>query len=473
MQRVIQRVSIATSKFFSGPGLICLAACNLCLLVYVALPYDSKTKTKTAHRNAWNFFENRITCGGSYGWDYEGPPCPQPTWEPAWRLNQSTAIQSRANNVWYDPVKASSWGLITFDWQNAADLWQDVIPHDCEERLEEQCRRIKALGTGTKCFVYRQMELSLQWMKTTREAQTEGNKSMYLQVKNSSFCDAAPPCNVATFHQCTSGYCPPCKAHAPVQEENCPYCCNFSSVYNEPIGGKWPHGLSPAHGNNALQDGQFFFDFRNPDVQKFWAEEVILGAVRSQNVDGLFIDDPAGYGSEHPAIQPAVQLSAEDIAALQVKTQEAWNYALEKLVPLGKYVWQAFEAVPPGPSAESSELCEEWMRAQCFRAANSSAVIYAGPSTTDLNSASLQIAGFLVTRGPYSYIAADPAIIEGRNSSDPFYQLFQQDFGSPLQSCMEPEQGLFTRLWERGKLSVDCRNLSFSSYSYSATSEII
>ena len=33
-----------------------------------------------------------ITCGGNYGRSFreQGPPCPPPTWEPAWPLNQST-----------------------------------------------------------------------------------------------------------------------------------------------------------------------------------------------------------------------------------------------------------------------------------------------------------------------------------------------------------------------------------------------
>lgn len=105
-------------------------------------------------------------------------------------------------------------------------------------------------------MVYRQTELSLQWQKTCREAQTEANASMYLQFKDQTTCDAAPPCDIAAFHMNTGWALVPCNKTAPLTAPNCAYCCNFSSVYNEPIGGQWPHGLKPAAGDNALGDGQ-------------------------------------------------------------------------------------------------------------------------------------------------------------------------------------------------------------------------
>ena len=37
---------------------------------------------------------------------------------------------------------------MTFDWADGGDIWQDVHPHDNEEVLMEQCKRVKALGTG-------------------------------------------------------------------------------------------------------------------------------------------------------------------------------------------------------------------------------------------------------------------------------------------------------------------------------------
>ena len=191
--------------------------------------------------------EVRTTCGGGYGWGGNARPCTDPTWAPEWALNVSTQIASLQNATgYYNAARAAAWGLVTFDWGDGRGIWQDQHPHDDEEVLAEQCRRVKALGTGTKCMVYRQTELAVQWDKSCRLAMTSANASLYLQFKTKALCDAAPPCSVAAFHQANSG-APliPCNSTAPVAAPNCAYCCNFSSaavtgVYNEPVGGEWP-----------------------------------------------------------------------------------------------------------------------------------------------------------------------------------------------------------------------------------------
>ena len=35
----------------------------------------------------------------------------------------------------------------------------------------------------------------------------------------------------------------------------------------------------------------------------YWAQSVAGGAVQNEFVDGIFTDDPAGYGQEHPSIR--------------------------------------------------------------------------------------------------------------------------------------------------------------------------
>ena len=123
-----------------------------------------------------------------------------------------------------------------------------------------------------------------------------------------------------------------------------PFCCNFSDsgngVYNEPIGGQWPPGLKPAAGNNALGDGQLFFDFRNASTVEFWVTKLALGAVTglaADAVDGLFVDDPAGFGQEHTQMQSAVQLTPAEISDVQIGTQKAYTQALRLFIPRQKY----------------------------------------------------------------------------------------------------------------------------------------
>ena len=96
------------------------------------------------------------------------------------------------------------------------------------------------------------------------------------------------------------------------------------------------------------------------------------------------------------------------------------------------------------------------MREQCGRPANQSALMYPAPSHTSLSAANLSLAAFLVTRGPFSYMAADQGTVEGRDRANPFFRLFQLDVGHPLGSCVESGTGRFTRAWSRGVASVDC-----------------
>ena len=184
--------------------------------------------------------------------------------------------------------------------------------------------------------------------------------------------------------------------------------------------------------------------------------KLALGAVATDAVDGLFVDDPAGYGQEHPSLQGAVQLSPVEIAALQAGTQTAYSRALDLLIPLGKYYWNAFRGVPAGPSATDTAACASWMRVQCARPANESAVMYPPPSATNLSSASLSLAAFLVTRGAHSYIAADIKTIQGRDASNPFYRLFQLPVGEPTGACVQTGDAIFQRNWTDGSASVDC-----------------
>ena len=58
---------------------------------------------------------------------------------------------------------------------------------------------LQAQGTGTRCMVYRNNELALQWQESSRAVMTEEyvDKGWFLRFKNQSMCDAAAPCNVA------------------------------------------------------------------------------------------------------------------------------------------------------------------------------------------------------------------------------------------------------------------------------------
>ena len=407
--------------------------------------------------------EKRITCGGGYGWSVSARACPPPQWEPRWAMNLSTVTESAANiSGFYDAEKASQWGVITMDWQDGAALWQDALPgHTGEEVLAEQCKRIKAHGTGTRCMVYRQNELAVQWQESSRAAMTQANvdAGWFLKFKTRALCESAADCDDAAYHNKNGGGpLIPCKKPATLSEPNCAYCCNFTKhnstgVYNEPLGGPWQgHGPynTTRFGHNALGDAQLFWDFRNPDVQEWVAEKVLINATSSEYVDGLFVDDPAGYGQEHPAIQSVVQLTPVEVAALQLGTQEAWLKTLGTLLPRKKYIMQAYSNVA-FPSGATPVACASWMRQQCAVLANESTSIFVVGH--DVN---MSVAAFLVARGPFSLITMSKAVIEGRNWSDPEYRSYRLDTGAPTGGCVEAPTSVFSRSWTKGRAAVDC-----------------
>jgi hypothetical protein len=364
-----------------------------------------------------------------------------------------------------DSKNASRWGWINFDWSDANAVWQNNHPHDNEAVLVEQCKMVKAEGTGTRCMVYRNNELALQWQETSRAVMTEEyvDKGWFLRFKNQSSCDAAAPCNIAAFHNILNQSAPliPCNKTAPVADPNCCYCCNFTRAYNEPIGGAWPPAPASNRtrfGDNALNDGQWFWDFRNTDAQDYWAEKVCLAGTQSDFVDGMFTDDPGGYGQEHGATQSMVQLTDEEITALQLGTQHAWMKALALLTKEKKYFPQAYRTTPPfvfNTTTVGVASCTSWMRRQCTLPANESTQTY-NRATGTVDVAKMAIASFLVSRGPFSYLSATTAVINRGDWTDPIFRLHRLDTGKPTGDCTETSSGVFSRTWSGGIAAVDC-----------------
>jgi len=426
--------------------------------------------------------EPHLSCGGNYGWmkteePWAGKPCPPPQWEPQWRLNLSTTPwtpwgpESAFGNIpgFFPARNASRWGWLNFDWSDANRAWQDQHPHQNEAVLVKQCQMVVSEGTGTRCMVYRNTELALQWQETSRAAMTAENvdRGWFLRFTTQAACDAAAPCNIAAYHNIRNQSAPlvPCNRSAPITAPNCAMCCNFSRGYNEPIGGPWPptpRNNGTRFGDNARNDGQFFWDFRNTEAQDYWAEKVCLQGAQDSSVSGMFTDDPSGYGAEHPAVQSAVQLSDVEIAALQAGTQRAWSKALALLTTAKKYIPQAYRTTPPfnyNSTAAGQASCAIWMRRQCAVPANESTQIYprAYPS---VDIGKMIVAAFLVSRGPYSYLGAQSTVISTGDWSDPLFRLHRLDTGIPTGECVEAKPGIFSRTWSGGTARVDCNEIT-------------
>jgi hypothetical protein len=216
--------------------------------------------------------EVKLSCGVSKGLDPKATwskPCPVPTWAPTWDLARSTAIQPCNATGWYDPVYAAKWGLVSVSPMESA-------PPDCEERLVEQCKKIKTINPDVKCFVYRNTELALEWLGSQRAVMDEAHAGFFLNFQGgnaSAKCAAAGPCTYSS----NGG-----PSNRPAHKYG-DFCCPVANVYCEVASG------CPWQGAK-----QFFWDFRNTSLQDWWMDNLFMGknGFGSGNkwVDGCFSD---------------------------------------------------------------------------------------------------------------------------------------------------------------------------------------
>ena len=207
---------------------------------------------------------------------------------------------------------------------------------------------------------------------------------------------------------------------------------------------------------HATSHATFATDYRNADVRDYVARQVLLNAAAGIDaVDGMFTDDPGGLGAEHNAVAHAVQLSASEVSAVQLGAQQSWMAGLALLTRAKKYIPQAYRTTPPlftlNGTAAGAASCMAWMRRQCAIPANESTVTY--PAS---NPPSVGVAAFLVSRGPFSYVGVNQALIDTADWNDPNFRLFRLDTGKPTSDCTEASPGVFTRAWSGGQATLDC-----------------
>ena len=142
-----------------------------------------------------------------------------------------------------------------------------------------------------------------------------------------------------------------------------------------------------------------------------------------------------------------MQLTADEILALQLGTQQAWTKALALVTKAKKYFPQAYRTTPPfvyNSTAAGAASCAGWMRRQCAVPGNESTQTFP-PAQGPLPAAEMAIAAFLVARGPHSYLSAPAATINRGDWSDPIFRLHRLDTGKPTGACTETKPGVFSR----------------------------
>ena len=300
------------------------------------------------------------------------------------------------------------------DWSIASGRWR-APGAPCSATtgaatLVEQCRRIKAVNPATKCFVYRNAQLALEWLEPQRAAMQDASKAGYfLQYQ------AGNPRNV------TPG-----------------------TVYSEAAGGR------------AEGCRQYFWNYSNPAAFAYALAVSELGPLGagSPYVDGTYADDSQAIPQEHAAAPGAMGLSPAQLLAAQNSTWRFVDAAIGALAAAGRYVWQGFnnagqgdpDSVLPGPTPAT---CAAWMRAAC--APEWQRV----PMTLQADGTNATLAAFLIARGPVAFIGWGWGI-PPPGPLPPWEALWDLDVGEPLGLCTQPSPGVFARAWSRGTAVLDC-----------------
>lgn len=276
---------------------------------------------------------------------------------------------------------------------------------------------VKKYNPLTKCFVYRNTELALEWFSTQKSVMDAQHSGWFVNYEDDTVpqnpwlsaeqkCALAGPCTYST------GGGPPSRP---------PYsygvhCCPFANVYCENQGaggGGGPHGEPHWQGEQ-----QYFWDLTNESLQDWWVDNMFAGSMTDNEgiVDGCFSDDDTGIGAEHVGVTDRTGLSREKIQALQLATQQVWQRALDKLVDAGGFNWQAFGSTgsfgsgPPNYNPHAAPntwqrmgICAQSMRTLCGSEYQHRPMMMAA-GEGNVSTFNTTLAAFLITRPPYGYL---------------------------------------------------------------------
>jgi len=199
--------------------------------------------------------------------------------------------------------------------------------------------------------------------------------------------------------------------------------------------------------NEARGEGdQYFWDFRVPEAGTYFINSVVA-SVSSPYIDGSFTDDVDGLPAEHGDAPVRMQLSNQEVAEIQQATQSTNQQLITSLIKSGKYLWQAFSSEDGVGPAPSKGDCVAFMQKYCnpMMQANPMTMGFSDQDPTQV------VAAFLITRPPHAWLG-----FGWESDMRNWNPLFNLDVGVPLGLCKEGPAGVFSRVWSKGTVELDC-----------------
>lgn len=332
-----------------------------------------------------------------------GQPCPVPTpWTVDWSLYNSSALMPTlgsggVNNLSFAP--AHHWGLASLDWSVGRGAWWDpaaLNASTCEATSTRNCQALKAAGLVSRCGIYHNVELSLQWLESNRAVMYDADKAGW-------------------FLQYTDGR-----------------GTKNGTIYNEP----------------RAEGDQYFIDYRNASAAAYFVS-AIVNSTLAPGVDLTFTDDREGVPVEHPTLPALLNMSSAEVQAVQFATQAAGQYLATALAANGKTCWDCLSGENLGVRPTQAD-CAAVMRQLCAPGVQGGTMFMStGGAFADANQT---VAAFLITRPPVAFLG-------DRFPTDASWSpLFALDVGEPAGGalCVEAPPGVFTRAWTRGTPALDC-----------------
>ncbi len=445
-----------------------------------------------------------------------GPPAPPfgvpAAWEPTYAMNRSISLYWRNGSGLEPPENFDGYGLVMLDWAHAAQDWiNNFAPMDNAASLARQCELVKGRSPSTRCVVYRNTVIALnQHRHVSSVLDDPAFVDFFLRFKPGA-TQTGPCWGETDPRQAGSPWDPiwptpavcqpllPSDVHVPMCDKAAPAKCNSLHYFDQNQvpqvpGDNWSNDTTDVYQQLACRGascncgaspcGEYLFNFSTPGMVDWWLLEHMGGGLGLDHpdVDGLLLDDywsASGPSEIDSHMLQDMGMSAGDAAAMTA----SWQGALDRLFALaagrGKFISNMGYS-GDSLSRASSEQCASRLRAMCspnLPVFGSWYVVdyhYIQPPAYGIaaTNALLDVAYFLLTRGPWAWVAGGPMLgwhmshwwTAGKARRIDFHTdlrpaEFNGDYGEPLCSCVEQAPGVFVRAWSKANVTVDCNAL--------------
>ena len=366
----------------------------------------------------------------------------------------------------FDPVEASKWGIVDFDWSNAKQLWANTKPMDCQERLVSQVEQVKRVNNQTRTFVYRNLVKALPWYTSVREKLEDPAYSGFF-LKFSDGINGSYHTNPCTDGKCSEFYHDQDQTpEHPKGDGSCVDTCDCGSI--------------PC--------GEYLWDHRNGTMlREFLLHEFVLGpdGMANPNIDGIFLDDGwtdspeeraswwpkegfcsadviGGPTEEYPNCTLDMGLTQADTTLIKSEWQKTISAVQSSIVSAGGFNWQLFEQSTDLPN--NSTECRAYFADACRSGGGKRTHVPWVYQFSDAKSGKAgmtkvkeDVVTFLLARGDYAWIGYGWIGCLAEYFRPPEVDV---DYGEPLDFCSEKEDGVFVRELSKATVLFDCDKMN-------------